>query len=230
MVSVKNVLTFVFFALFLAASAVHLWDSWRDNGKRRKYTKPMLLIFLLLFYCCAAKQFSWVLAAALLTSWLGDVLLMPSGAKWFVSGGVSFLISHLLFIFVYLPQVTWSSVIWWVVIPAAVLYYGVSVKVTLSVKDNMESKAMLAPMILYLLINSTMNLFAMAQLMSLKSAGAVVAYLGAVFFFLSDCTLYLVRYHSNKDLIFKKHFTVMFTYLLGECLITVGMLMTQGWF
>ena len=228
MFQIKNILAVVFFVLFLAASAVHLWDSWKDNGKRRKITKPMLLLTLLAFYCCATDQFSWVLAAALLTSWLGDVLLMPSGAKWFVSGGISFLISHLLFIFVYLPQVKAASVIWWILIPAAILYYGVSVKVTLSVKDNMESKAMLAPMILYLLINSTMNLFAMAQLMTLKSAGAVVAYLGAVFFFLSDCTLYLVRYHSNKDLIFKKHFTVMFTYLLGECLITVGMLMVQG--
>lgn len=225
MFQIKNILAVVFFVLFLAASAVHLWDSWKDNGKRRKITKPMLLLTLLAFYCCATKQFSWVLAAALLTSWLGDVLLMPSGAKWFVSGGISFLISHLLFIFVYLPQVKAASVIWWILIPAAILYYGVSVKVTLSVKDNMESKAMLAPMILYLLINSTMNLFAMAQLMTLKSVGAVVAYLGAVFFFLSDCTLYLVRYHSNKDLIFKKHFTVMFTYILGECLITVGMLM-----
>ena len=223
----KDIFKYVFFVLFLAASAVHLWDSWRDNGQRRKITKPMLLIFLLLFYCCATKQFSWVLAAALLTSWLGDVLLMPKGTKWFIMGGVSFLISHILFIFAYLPQIQWSAVIWWILIPAAIVYYGISVKVTLSVKDNMESKAMLAPMILYLLINSTMNLCALAQLMTLKNAGAAVAYAGAVLFFISDCTLYLVRYHSNKDLIFKKHFTVMFTYILGECLITVGLLMIQ---
>ena len=122
MFQIKNILAVVFFVLFLAASAVHLWDSWKDNGKRRKITKPMLLLTLLAFYCCATKQFSWVLAAALLTSWLGDVLLMPSGAKWFVSGGISFLISHLLFIFVYLPQVNWSSVIWWVLIPAALIF------------------------------------------------------------------------------------------------------------
>lgn len=224
---VKVIFKYVFLVLFIAASAVHLWDSWRDNGKRRKITKPMLLIFLLLFYCCATKQFSWVLAAALLTSWLGDVLLMPKGTKWFIMGGVSFLVSHLLFIFVYLPQVNWASAIWWVLIPAALVYYGISVKITLSVKSNMESKAMLAPMILYLLINSTMNLFAMAQLMTLKNAGAAVAYVGAVLFFISDCTLYLVRYHSNKDLIFKKHFTVMFTYILGEFLITLGLLMIQ---
>ena len=117
--------------------------------------------------------------------------------------------------------------IWWILIPVALVYYGISVKVTLSLRDNMESKALLAPMLLYLLINSTMNLCALAQLMTLKSAGAAVAYIGAVLFFISDCTLYLVRYHSNKDLIFKKHFTVMFTYILCEFLITLGLLMIQ---
>ena len=60
-----------------------------------------------------------------------------------------------------------------------------------------------------------------------QSAGSIVAYVGAVFFFISDCTLYLVRYHDNKDLIFRKHFTVMLTYLLGEALITIGMLMIE---
>ena len=104
------------------------------------------------------------------------------------------------------------------------MYYGISVTVTLKLKGNIPV-AMIVPMILYLLANSTMNLAALTQLMTLRNAGAAVAYAGAVFFFISDCTLYLVRYHTNKNLIFKKHFTVMLTYLLGECLITVGLLM-----
>ena len=58
-----------------------------------------------------------------------------------------------------------------------------------------------------------------------NSAGAAVAYVGAVLFFISDCTLFLVRYHKNKDLIFKRHFTVMLTYIVGELLITQGVLM-----
>ncbi len=219
-----TVLKYVFFALFVLVSAVHLYDSWRDNAKRRAVTKPFLLILLLCFYFCAAEKISWVLAAALATSWLGDVLLIPKGTKWFVSGGISFLASHVLFIFVYAPQIRWESLILWIFIPAAAAYAAISVCVTLQLKNNIP-KPMLAPMILYLLANSTMNLFALAQLMTLKNAGAAVAVAGAIFFFTSDCTLYLVRYHKNPDLIFKKHFTVMLTYLLGECLITVGMLM-----
>ena len=209
---------YVFLALFLIVSGVHLWDSWTENAKRRAYTKPFLLIFLTLFYCFAAKEISWVLVAALLTSWLGDVLLIPKGTKWFVSGGISFLVSHVLFILVYLPAIRWDAVLWWVFI---------SVRLTLTLKGNIP-KPMLAPMILYLLANSTMNLMALSQLMTLKTAGAAIAFAGAVCFFTSDCTLYLVRYHKNKDLIFKKHFTVMLTYLLGEALITVGMLLIQS--
>ncbi|MBQ6023081.1 MAG: lysoplasmalogenase [Clostridia bacterium] len=215
---------YVFLSLFVIVSVIHLIDSWRDNAKRRAYTKPFLLILLLLFYFFAAKEISWVLAAALLFSWLGDVLLIPKGTPWFIAGGIAFLVSHILFIFAYLPAIRWERAVWWILIPAALLYYGISVTVTLKLKGNIPV-AMIVPMILYLLANSTMNLAALTQLMTLRNAGAAVAYAGAVFFFISDCTLYLVRYHTNKNLIFKKHFTVMLTYLLGECLITVGLLM-----
>ena len=80
-------------------------------------------------------------------------------------------------------------------------------------------------MYFYLLCNSTMNIFALMQLFSSRNAGALTAYIGAVLFYISDCTLFLVRYHENKELIFRKHFTVMLTYLLGEFLITYGILM-----
>jgi uncharacterized membrane protein YhhN len=60
---------------------------------------------------------------------------------------------------------------------------------------------------------------------TLQTPGSLVAYAGAVLFFASDCTLFLVRYFRNPDVIFKKHFTVMLTYLAGEFLITLGILM-----
>ncbi|MBR4452299.1 MAG: hypothetical protein IKS39_10720 [Clostridia bacterium] len=42
---------------------------------------------------------------------------------------------------------------------------------------------------------------------------------------MSDCTLFLVRYYRNPEIVFKKHFTVMLTYVVGEFLITQGVLM-----
>lgn len=219
-------LKYVFLVLLAAASVVHLIGSWRETHKMRMVTKPMLLIFILLYYLCALPREQWsvLLILALATSWLGDVLLMPSGNKWFVMGGISFLISHLLFISVYVSNIDFASVNWRLVVPAALVYYGIGLAVILALRKT-TPKAMLAPMYLYLIANSTMNVFAFMQMLTRPCTGSVLAMVGAILFYISDCTLFLVRYHKNKDLIFKKHFTVMLTYILGEFLIAYGMVL-----
>ena len=218
---------YIFLVLLAIVTVWHLADSWRDDSRARKRTKPFLLLFILLYYIASADVLSWFLIAALVTSWLGDLLLMPTGNKWFVMGGISFMFSHFLFIAVYAKQVNFHHILWCAVIPAAIVYYGVSLWIIRTLTPS-TPKMMLAPMYVYLLANSTMNVFSLMQLLETRSVGAVVAFIGAVLFFISDCTLYLVRYHKNKDLIFKRHFTVMWTYVVGEFMITQGVLMLQS--
>lgn len=218
---------YVFLILLAAVSAVHLYHSWKDDSKKRKYTKPFLLLLIIAYYVVSADKLSWLLIAALATSWLGDVLLIPSGDIWFTVGGISFMATHVLFIFVYAVNVGFSAKLLAFAIPAAVIYYGISAAIIHQLRPT-TPKIMQIPMLFYLICNSTMNIFSLLQLVSLRSFGAAVAYAGAVLFFISDCTLFLVRYHRNKDLVFKKHFTVMLTYIVGELLITQGVLMLSA--
>ncbi|MBQ9046754.1 MAG: lysoplasmalogenase [Solobacterium sp.] len=217
----------LFLGLFFVFSALHLAASWHDDSERRKKTKPFLLIFLLLFYLSASEHPSWFLAAALLTSWLGDVLLIPKGHNWFTYGGISFMFSHLFFVLVYLDHITFDGIPWLLIAAAAVIYFGISFRIISAVKDTTPKK-MVGPMYFYLLCNSTMNVFALMQLISQQKAGALVAYIGAVLFFISDCALFLVRYYRKPEIVYKKHFTVMLTYLLGEFLIVAGVLILKG--
>jgi len=214
---------YLFLILYLAVSALHLVASWRDEPEMRKKTKPFLLILLLLYYLFAADKVMLWLVLALMTSWLGDVLLIPKGNKWFTMGGIAFMFSHLFFVLVYSGQITLSKVNPVLILLLAAAYYGFSLFIIRRIRDN-TPKAMVAPMYFYLFCNSTMNVFAMMQLLSRPSLAAAAAYLGALLFFASDCCLFLVRYGSKPEIIFKKHFTVMLTYLLGELLIVVGML------
>ena len=216
----------LFLILYIAVSILHLAASWRDEPDMRKKTKPFLLILLLLYYLFAAPKVSVFLVLALLTSWLGDVLLIPKGNKWFTLGGIAFMFSHLFFVLVYSSRITLSRVNLPLILLLAALYFGISLFIIRKIRDN-TPKAMVAPMYFYLICNSTMNIFAMMQLMSRPSLAAAVAYVGAVLFFISDCSLFLVRYYKKPEIIFKKHFTVMLTYLLGELLIVVGMLMLK---
>ena len=217
-------LKYAILILYIILSSIHLYHSWIDDAKHRAMTKPFLLLLLATYYATSANDLSWPLILALLTSWLGDVLLIPKGHKWFTMGGISFLFSHFLFIAVYTPSVKFAAVPLVLIAVMAVVYYGISLMIIRAVRKT-TPKIMVVPMYLYLLANSTMNLFALMRLLTLGSVGSVVAYVGAVLFFISDCTLFLVRYYRNKDLIFKRHFTVMLTYLAGEMLIVLGILM-----
>ncbi len=214
----------VFLILYLLFSGIHLYHSWKDDAARRALTKPVLLMLLALHYAACAVDLSWVLLLALLTSWLGDVLLILKGHKWFARGGISFLVSHFLFIAVYLPDLRLNAVPWLLLLLVAPVYFGISMRIIRAVEPT-TPKSLIKPMGLYLLTNSAMNLFALIRMLTVQSPGSLVAYLGAVLFFASDCTLFLVRYYQKPDVVFKKHFTVMFTYLVGELFITVGILM-----
>ena len=217
----------IMLGLYAVFGTVHLYHSYRDDHEKRRITKPFLLIFLILYYLLAKERMNLPLLLALVTSWLGDVLLIPRGHKWFVMGGLSFMACHFFFIRVYYDRIGFHSIPWLIIVPVAAVYFGIALKVIFSVKDN-TPKAMVPPMYFYLLCNSTMNVFALMQLITVRSSGALMAFLGAVLFYISDCTLFLVRYHRNKDLVYKKHFTVMLTYLLGELMITVGIMMLGG--
>ena len=212
-----------FLAVFCVSALIHLVCCWRGSAKSA-YTKPLLVSSLALFYAFASGAVSWVLFAALLASWAGDVLLMPKGNKWFVTGGVSFLVSHILFIFVYLPHIMWDRVLWWVAVPAFAGYLAVSALVLRAIRSE-APKNMRVPLFLYLAANSVMNLFALMMLLSAPSAGAAVAYAGAVCFFASDCVLFLSRYRGERKPIPKCGFIIMLTYIAGEALIAFGLML-----
>ena len=209
--------------LYIVASAIHLYHSWKDDANKRRLTKPFLLVFLILFYLFSGKQIKIFLLLALIFSWLGDVLLIPKGHGWFTAGGISFLAAHVCFVLLYAGQVTFSAVNWAVAIPAAAVYIAVTAAILWMLRGK-TPKPMFVPMFLYLLANATMNVFALMQLLCNPCAGSAVAYCGAVLFYISDCSLYLNKFYE-KPIVFKKHFTIMLTYILGEFLITLGMLM-----
>ncbi len=210
--------------LFILFSLLHLISSWKNDRAGRAKTKPFLISSLLLYYLLSSQTRSGLLAAALFTSWLGDVLLIPKGNRWVILGGVCFLVSHFLLMGLYLPHIRFDTVPWLPLLSAAAVYMLLSVKSIRAVQDN-TPKPMLMAFGLYLLTNSAMNLLALMQLLTDGRLGAVIAYAGAVLFFLSDCILLLVRYHRNPDLVPKHHFPVMLCYLSGEFLITLGIRM-----
>ena len=211
----------VFLAVFIVSTAVHLCASIQKTSRLRNVTKPFVLLSLLGFYVLAARSPETAIILALLFSWLGDVLLIPKGTKWFTAGGIAFMVSHAFFIAGYCRDVDFAKIPVPLILGLA-LFFTVTVAFIFSRLKPHLPKALFYPMFFYLLINGAMNCFAIFRCVSAPSAAALTTAIGAALFFISDTSLFFVRF--NKESRLKTHFLVMLTYSVGELLIVLGLL------
>ncbi len=214
-------MNYVFLAIFVLSTAIHLYASSKKNAKLRNITKPFILLSLLGFYVLTASTVSLAIVLALLFSWLGDVLLIPKGTKWFTAGGIAFMISHGCFIAGYSRDVVFSALPIVLIVLLALFFAALVGYIFSKLKPHLP-KALFYPMFLYLLINGAMNCFAIFRCVSSPTAATVTTAVGAALFFISDATLFFVRF--KKDSRLKTHFWVMLTYSIGELLIVLGLL------
>ena len=210
--------------LFIVVSIVHLIGCWNGYGKLSAATKPMLVLLLLFYYVsCDPVPLNWRMAGALFASWLGDVLLMPHGDGWFTAGGIAFVAAHAFFVLVYARQIRFDALPRAMLVTAAAAYIGAAAAVSLRI-GHQAPGWMRVPILFYLLCNTAMNLFALAQWKACPGWGPAVAYIGAVLFFISDCVLFLAKFDPQRERFRKAGFVIMLTYILGEMLITLGMI------
>lgn len=217
-----EILKILMLALFFLSAGVHLFASLKNDKPLRNKTKPFILIGLLGFYCCAAKPVGLFVVLALAFSWLGDLLLIPKGVKWFTAGGIAFMASHVFFILSYLRQTDLAAIPPALIAGLIVFFTGAALVFFKYLRPHLP-KALFYPMLGYLILNGFMNCFAWFRYLTLRNTAGLVTAIGALLFFLSDSSLFLVRFHKNSPL--KTHFWVMLTYSLGEFLIVLGLIM-----
>lgn len=218
-----TVLKIIFLVLLVVFTTAHLISSWKDDEKRRKYSKPFIVPCIVAYYFLSAETVCWPLVGALIASWLGDILLIPKGHKWFAIGGAAFFATHVFLIMTYCIRIDYPAVNWYAVVPVACLYLAAAIFLTLHFRKSTPA-VLRPPMSLYIMTNGAMNIFALMQYMTLRNQPALAVYIGAVLFFISDFSCFSVRYSDLRDYIPKKHFTVMLTYTVAVFLITQGML------
>ena len=207
-------------AQFFTFAAIHLHASLKQDRKLRSLTKPFILPLLTAYYCLAAEPVIPTVVLALMFSWLGDVLLIPRGMKWFAAGGVSFMASHIFFILSYAALTDLSKVgrLLTLLLPAV---FFISAAIAFRCLRPHLPRALFFPMFLYLLINGAMNCFAWFRSLSTAGGPAVLTAVGALLFYVSDLSDFFVRF--NKESRLKTHFLVMLTYIAGEFLIVLGL-------
>lgn len=217
-----KIVKIVFLLLFITSSAVHLWASAKSDTKLRAKTKGFILSSLLLWYITAVPQPRFFVIAALLFSWLGDVLLIGKGIKWFAAGGISFGLSHVFFCLSYLDQIQFSNIPVAVLVIASAVYITAGLIIFSKLKIFLQ-KSLLGAMFSYMIVNSTQGCFALLRLLTIRNTAGLITFIGTTLFFISDATLFFVRF--AKDGKKRNHFMVMLTYIAAEFLIILGLVL-----
>ncbi len=208
--------------IFLVSTAVHLFASHKQDKRLRDITKPFILLSLMGYYCFSVEKARPVVILALLFSWIGDILLIPKGLKWFTAGGISFMISHFFFVLSYVKDIGFSLIHPLIILCLGAFFFFLVMYIFRWLKPWLP-KQLYYPMYLYLLINGTMNCFAIFRYLCNKDFASLITMIGAILFFISDTVLFHVRF--KKDSRVKTHFTVMLTYSIGEFLIVLGLIL-----
>ncbi|MBL7710080.1 MAG: lysoplasmalogenase, partial [Chitinophagaceae bacterium] len=158
----------------------------------------------------------WIIAA-LVFSWLGDVLLMFQQEQpiFFLLGLSAFLIAHIFYI-IFFHQVRINEQVksrWWLV-AIVVVYYAVLVAVLYPKLGDMK-----VPVPVYGIVISFMLLLALHMLYIKNSKAGQLMMAGAVLFILSDSVLAINKFYQPFE---AAGLVIMLTYGMAQLLITKG--------
>jgi uncharacterized membrane protein YhhN len=185
------------------------------------FMKPFLIPILILSVCYR-KSFPTkkTLLLALLFSWIGDVILIftDQGEMYFIFGLVAFLISHLVYISLFLKQekksINLKSYLFKIGIVALLFYFILMLGLLLPKLGPLK-----IPVIVYAVVITAMLFFALKGcFLWIKPASSYI-FAGAVVFVCSDSILAFNKFHTPLP---NASFFIMITYILAQYLITLG--------
>ena len=211
----KKNLLYIVLVFYIA----YLVTVWLKMEAINYFLKP-LLIPMLITYTATRSNFSGkgTLIKALVMSTLGDVLLLFSDIHqlFFISGLISFLIAHVIYIRLFLKKLNARFSIIWAF--SSLVFLGIYLFFFLATMWG-NLKTMKIPVSIYALVISAM-LFVVIQLVVSKTLrkGEYVLF-GALLFVTSDSLLAWNMFYQEIN---HGSFWVMSTYLFAQLFIVYG--------
>lgn len=216
------------FPVYFALAATHLIAILAGDSLNWMVmaTKPLLLLSLIaIFYmhsATAASRFRMLVLAALIFSWMGDVLLLfqQQQTVLFLAGLVSFLLAHVCYILVFRKTSVYhsGSVIkdkpWLILV---FIIYGAGFY--LLIREGLGDLKI--PVMLYMAVILLMSLMASNRFRRVELSSFLLVLAGAICFVASDSLLALNKFVAAFPF---SSFLIMLTYLAAQYLIVKGLL------
>lgn len=209
----------VFLLLFLIDSIFNIAFAKKNSRKGMLYTKPLLMPLLILFYVSSSYQPNYLIIAALIAGFLGDVFLLSKKKSFILAGILAFLIGHGFYIIAFLGSsvVMKGNPLW---VYFCLLPYAATGMLLYELLFP-SIKFMRRPVIFYMFFIFMMSFISLTRLTAVPFLSFILVFLGSIFFIISDCIL---AFNMFSDC--KKNTThyIMSTYIMSQFLIVIGFL------
>lgn len=216
-----SVASYVFFALFVATSIVHIVFCFFEMEKCRKATKCFTTLFLSLAAVIAIPTEPLVYLGCFFGC-LGDLFLLKKHKVWpFVGGLVSFLIGHILYILALIRlgvPFHWgyfvAMALWVLVFP--VLAYFLARRIV-------HQKKLIFGGTVYFAFLTLDFIWSVILCAKGYTNYCLLCVFGSLCFLISDLILTRTMFYRDVK---RRDFYIMLTYLLAQGLLVAGLVMT----
>lgn len=213
---------YIILCFYLILVFVHLFSCLHHIEDVRKVTKVFLMPFLAFTYYlgCPKEKFSKIILLALVFGCLGDLFLIIK--NFFVFGVASFLLGHLLYIFIFFGETglkNYKKNIF-VFIAVCLVYLYAENKVLLYFRPALIKEGLWGPLIVYTSILAILNVSSAIYAYCYRNIYSILTYIGSLVFAISDIILAQQLFMENNKYY---QIIIMSTYILGQSLISLGM-------
>ncbi len=185
-------------------------------------TKPFWVPSIACFYILLSASVNPLVLAALFFGWIGDILLMFSRKKWFITGAISFLIGHIFYSWVFIQSAGGLSAFKFAPIASGLLFLPYLIYIFIFRKiigKNVNSIFYAA--ILYILVLLLMSYSALIRLWSELNIFTLLSWSGSILFIISDT---LIAYRNLKRKLPGIEAAIIITYIAAQFMIISGLL------
>ena len=220
---------FIFLVLFFVFATLDIVAIVKENRKLEYITKPLLMPLLALYFIFGTltNNIDWLIVIALLCGCAGDVFLMLENKdKWFMFGMAAFLLGHIFYIISFLLSVG-SNIVAFPPYGFVLLIPVIFILLLTFPKYKDHMGDLKIPVYIYMVAILTMHISAILRLALFEFSCPCffLVWFGSILFIFSDSLIAIDTF--NKDMKIP-HIRIyeMITYILGQFLITTGILIS----
>jgi len=218
---------YIFLVILSLVSISHIVFIVLKKEWPRRISKCFIVPVLFAVYIAGAPKAQFLIIAALILGWIGDVLLISIQKKTFLMLGLtSFLLGHICYIAVFIQRLGFfgfDGAFGEINLPAIIIFTPPAIVLGMVVFRLIKPiKELYLPVIMYMAILETLTLFGFQVFIFNPGTAGLLLLSGCICFMISDTIL---AYYTFRKLKISGAVLIMAYYILAQTEIIMGLLL-----